>query len=772
MNNNKSHSLKSISDLIKAPMLTIIVAAFSIIALVCVVVEYISIEKIVRHTIESESAISTDRIEWAITSYKNIAEDIGALVRLSDPKVSVRSKQELLETKSDKYGLIRCKTINADGYSDMDGEYRGDREYFKHAMAGETYISDPIIAKTDGKLTLIVAAPIWEGGIYGSKVKGVVFCSIDPKLLSDIVSKIHMTKNTSVRVINSKGTIVASQNLDEVKNQINFIERAESDIYYKKEADIDRIAISGEKGVFVERNGLRTDMYAISEIQGTPGWKLVIERPINDHMDQFWISMGLLLVIILLLCIVINRRSEKIADKVGAPFKEIADRLKKAAEGDLSTEVLTFGDTEETKTISLAARDLVKRLEFMIMDNDEFSSSIALQDLIDRKTLNTFQDMLKASTGLGVIVINDQGEIVSTPADNCEFCSMYVKKSEIGAERCEKCDKEGSSQCIEKGQCIFYECHMGFREYAAPIMLEGHYVGAILGGQIRMNKDLDEEFLLRKAEEFDLDKEGFVRTASEMKVWTQEEVDKVESVLNTTAKFLSDMVQKAYRQNVKNRKQEKSAVLKSVKGGINENKISSLVQGMSGLDAMNLLNPDAGKVAKYLSAHEEDEHLSETSYDVRAVVNDAIGDMKLRTRGKSIDFLLDIKDELPQKLMGDQEKVADIVSRMIQTAIGATDSGYIRTDVTGIKSGYALYLKVKVRYSGGNKEAIDAAGMRKFVDRKNSFSVHNHSAQEIALITLGNVIKELDGQIDIKENKGHGITMCVVIPQLEELEEK
>ena len=189
----------------------------SIVALLSVVIQFISIQQIINYTVASESTISTERIEWAIKSYKNIAEDIGTTPEMSDPNVPVARKVAFLQAKSKEYGLVRCKTINPDGYSDMDGKYRGDREYFKHAINGETYLSDPIIAKTDGQLALIVAAPLWKDGVYGSEVTGVVFCSINPELLSDIVSHIQTKTNTTLRVINSEGTIVASQDLDEVK---------------------------------------------------------------------------------------------------------------------------------------------------------------------------------------------------------------------------------------------------------------------------------------------------------------------------------------------------------------------------------------------------------------------------------------------------------------------------------------------------------------------------------------------------------------------------
>jgi len=764
MSKNRTNKNK-IQEMIKGSMLTIIIAAFVLVTLASIVVQYITVKNIVQHNIENEANIATERIEWAIEAYKNIAEDIGTIPILSDPGASLKLKEEILEAKSKEYGLVRCKTVNLDGSSDMDDQYRGNRVYFDHAIQGETYFSDPIIAKTDGNLTLIAAAPIWKDGIYGGEVTGVVFCSIDPNLLSSIVSRVGKDEKISVRVINSEGTIVASQNLDEVKQQVNYIKRAEADSYFEDFAEIDRAALRGETGLVTVWDGIFAEFYNISEIKGTPGWKYIISVSLSDYLQQFWLLIGCLFIFIVVLCFVITKKSEKIAIRVGEPLVDIADRLKKAAEGDLSTEILTFGDTEEVKTISSAARDLVKRLEFMISDNEGYYEGINIQELLDEKTVKIFQDLVMTTTGLGIVIINSDGKVVSTPSGSCDFCEKYIKGSSIGVERCRQSDVYGCMSCIEKGKCVSYECHMGHLEFATPIMLEGRYIGAILGGQIR-TKEIDEEFLSQKAAEFGVDKEGLIRAAGSMRLWTQEEVDRVETVLNSAAEFLTDAVRKEHRQNIKNRKKEKSALLKNAVDKTEKN-ISSLTSKMVGEEALDLFHPNAKSAAQNLSSAYESDHLFETAYDVRALINDAVGDMGLRTRGKRIDFLLNIKTDIPDMLMGDAEKVSNIISGMIQTAIISTDAGYIRVDVSSIKNGYALFLKVKVRYSGDNKEAMSASDMRKFVDPKNSFSVNNHSSQEIGLIALGSLVYRMDGEIDIKENSGHGISLCVVIPQLE-----
>ncbi|WP_459191704.1 sensor histidine kinase [Halosimplex sp. J119] len=59
--------------------------------------------------------------------------------------------------------------LYSDGLSPVDrdrivGNYFGDRTYFRRAMAGETYVSDPVRADT-GNLVITVSTPVYEGEV-------------------------------------------------------------------------------------------------------------------------------------------------------------------------------------------------------------------------------------------------------------------------------------------------------------------------------------------------------------------------------------------------------------------------------------------------------------------------------------------------------------------------------------------------------------------------------------------------------------------------------
>ena len=90
------------------------------------------------------------------------------------------------------HGFQRGNIIGADGCSIFDGNDYSDREYVVQAMQGNVYVSEPLISKITGELSIMVAAPLYENGIHGSSIAGVVYFVPQETFLNDIVSSIQV----------------------------------------------------------------------------------------------------------------------------------------------------------------------------------------------------------------------------------------------------------------------------------------------------------------------------------------------------------------------------------------------------------------------------------------------------------------------------------------------------------------------------------------------------------------------------------------------------
>ena len=93
----------------------------------------------------------------------------------------------------------------------------------KRSMQGEVVVSDPVIAKTDGKLSVIISAPVYEGGDKDGEIIGVVFVVPDPEFLNDICAAISISEHSDATCWSTGITIAHSDSAiaQEQKNTLN-----------------------------------------------------------------------------------------------------------------------------------------------------------------------------------------------------------------------------------------------------------------------------------------------------------------------------------------------------------------------------------------------------------------------------------------------------------------------------------------------------------------------------------------------------------------------
>lgn len=111
---------------------------------------YSSTMNTVEENFRQTANLASKRVQWELEAYSNIASELGMIKRMSDESSTLESKHEILDNHVKKYALQRCNVIDSNG-NGIDGNNYSDREYFKHAMSGEKYISTPAYIEDHGK---------------------------------------------------------------------------------------------------------------------------------------------------------------------------------------------------------------------------------------------------------------------------------------------------------------------------------------------------------------------------------------------------------------------------------------------------------------------------------------------------------------------------------------------------------------------------------------------------------------------------------------------
>lgn len=393
--------MKSIRTKILLSMMLTVIVSLLIVGSTGIGLNYFSTKELVEQSMAETAKIAASRVEYELKSYVNSTYDTGSVARLADPKISVEEKKALIDQRAKDHGFVGGNLLDEKGFSVFDGTDFSDREYVQKALAGNTYISVPLLSRITGEVSVMVAAPLWEDGIPDSKVIGVVYFKPKETFLNDIVSDIHISANGSAYMLDAKGTTIAHMDMDKVKNQENVIENAKTDASLTQLAEVSQKMVNGESGFGSYRHGGVNKYMAYSPVEGTDGWSLAVTAPVSDFMDTTVQSIIASVVLMVLAAAVAVALAMRLALGISRPIGACCDRLELLTKGDLSSPVPQIDNRDETGKLAKSTAVIVDSFREILGDiswelgelaNGNFTVTSKAEDLY----VGDFATILKA----------------------------------------------------------------------------------------------------------------------------------------------------------------------------------------------------------------------------------------------------------------------------------------------------------------------------------------------------------------------------------------
>lgn len=111
------------------------------------------------------------------------------------------------------------------------------------------------------------------------------------------------------------------------------------------------------------------------------------------------------------------------------------------------------------------------------------STTINLYDVVEVETLQKIQDAFSEATGFAAITVDECGKPYTQHSGCSKYCSIIRHRDET-KHLCRRCDTEAGLEALRLQEPYIYLCHSGFIDFAAPIIVNGQYLGSIMGGQV------------------------------------------------------------------------------------------------------------------------------------------------------------------------------------------------------------------------------------------------------------------------------------------------
>ena len=359
--------MKSIRKKITVCLMATVLIALLAVGGTSIALNYRSTVATVDQMLSETAVLAAERVEQELTAYKNVATDTGCVSQLSDRTVSLDVKRSIIDERAAMHGFQRGNVIGADGVSIFDGKDYSDREYVQQALQGNVYVSEPLISKITGELSIMVAAPLYEAGSPDGQIAGVVYFVPTETFLNDIVSSIQVSPNCRAYMINKNGDTIADVTLETITTQ-NVEQEAQSDRSLKSLAAIHARMRQGENGFgsFNTAEGPRYAAYA--PVGGTDGWSVAVTAMKKDYLTDTYASM-LLNVLVMLVSIAASVVvAMKLSTNISVPMRACCERMKLLVEGDLTSPVPQASGQDETAELTRSTADMVKGLNTIIND--------------------------------------------------------------------------------------------------------------------------------------------------------------------------------------------------------------------------------------------------------------------------------------------------------------------------------------------------------------------------------------------------------------------
>jgi len=162
--------------------------------------------------------------------------------------------------------------------------------------------------------------------------------------------------------------------------------------------------------------------------------------------------------------------------------------------------------------------------------------------------------------------------------------------------------------------------------------------------------------------------------------------------------------------------------------------------------------------------------LNPIDYDVPSLLNDTITQSILYNESKPVKFILDINEDLPSSLHGDELRVKQILNNLLSNAFKFSKEGTVELSVRHERNGDDIFLTVKVRDTGIGIRSEDIGKlftnytkMEEETDRKNTSG--RTKGTGLGLSISKKVAEMMDGSISAESEYGKGSLFTVKLRQ-------
>lgn len=402
------------------------------------------------------------------------------------------------------------------------------------------------------------------------------------------------------------------------------------------------------------------------------------------------------------------------------------------------------------------------------------------------ESMMVIQNGFSKLTGMASVLTDENGVPITEGTNFEKFCYELTRSSPVGRSRCENCDRMGAKQTMRSGKAEVYTCHAGLCDFAAPIIVDGRFLGAYVGGQVLMEKP-DEQAVRATAAELGIDPDAYVEAVREIPVLDRKRIEGAAEFLYMVANVFSTMAYNNYVTLNKSRELEnisrmKLEFLSTVNFNLHKplqemlflaNSINRMelpdqaAEKLRRLEKMNqtVINTLADAMA-YSEMTRMDSDIVETAYDLLKLCESLQLTYSGRLMDKPVDFLLTVDSDVPTDLFGDVTRIRQILINLLNNSVQYTQAGNIKLHISKKRTTYGLMLVFEIADTGIGMCEEQVKDIQELFDRVHEEQVIEEDVLAFGLGMTSQLVNAVYGSVAVESTPGKGTVFTVMVPQM------
>ncbi|MBQ9359663.1 MAG: response regulator [Lachnospiraceae bacterium] len=152
-------------------------------------------------------------------------------------------------------------------------------------------------------------------------------------------------------------------------------------------------------------------------------------------------------------------------------------------------------------------------------------------------------------------------------------------------------------------------------------------------------------------------------------------------------------------------------------------------------------------------------------YHIKKLLDDIVPLFRINAEGKNLLFEAEIDGELPGYVEGDEVRIRQVITNIVNNAVKYTKEGEVRLTVNGRKSGDDVIYDIEVSDTGIGIRQENLVHLFDSFERVDSVETHYIEGTGLGLAIVKNLLDLMGGSVEVSSVYGEGSVFTAHIPQ-------